>query len=179
MLFDDAAPFCFPIGEKLGTNPFIVTSSLTKVYGLSGLRCGWILASPDLAHRMWRLNDLFAATAAHAAERMSVMAFDHIGKFRARAQTLLSSNRALLDQFLDSRTDLECVRPSGGSVVFPRLTSGDVDGFCRLLREKYETTVVPGSFFGSPQHFRVGIGGETPSLRGGLERLTAALDEFG
>ena len=40
---------------------FIVTSSLTKVYGLSGLRCGWILADPDLARAMWRLNDLFAS----------------------------------------------------------------------------------------------------------------------
>ena len=38
---------------------FIVTNSLTKVYGLSGLRCGWILAQPDLARAMWRLNDLF------------------------------------------------------------------------------------------------------------------------
>ena len=40
---------------------FVVTSSLTKVYGLSGLRCGWILAAPDLARAMWRLNDLFAS----------------------------------------------------------------------------------------------------------------------
>ena len=49
MLFDGEAPFCFPIGQKLANargNPFIVTSSLTKAYGLSGLRCGWILASP-------------------------------------------------------------------------------------------------------------------------------------
>ena len=52
MLFDRAAPFCFPIGAFLAPaaeNPFIVTSSLTKAYGLSGLRCGWVLASPDLA----------------------------------------------------------------------------------------------------------------------------------
>ena len=37
---------------------FVVTSSLTKVYGVSGLRCGWILAQPDLAWKMRRLNDL-------------------------------------------------------------------------------------------------------------------------
>ena len=47
---------------------FIVTTSLTKVYGLSGLRCGWILAQPDLARAMWRLNDLFASIPAHPAE---------------------------------------------------------------------------------------------------------------
>ncbi len=89
MLFDGAAPFCFPIGESLaptGENPFIVTSSLTKAYGLSGLRCGWVIAAPDLARRIWRLNDLFGSVAAHTAERMSVMAFDHLERFRERAR---------------------------------------------------------------------------------------------
>jgi aspartate/methionine/tyrosine aminotransferase len=181
MLFDRPAPFSFPIGQALaarGDNPFLVTSSLTKVYGLSGLRCGWVLAAPLLAQRMWLLNDLFAASAAHTAERLSVMALDHLPQFRARAQSLLAANRALLDAFLDSRRDLECFRPPAGTVVFPRLTHGDPDAFFKLLREKYETTVVPGKFFAMPRHFRLGIGGDTPELRTGLERLSDALDEF-
>ena len=181
MLFGRSAPFCFPIGEALaanGENPFIVTSSLTKVYGLSGLRCGWILASPALAKRMWLLNDLFAASPVHSAERMSVMALDHLGLFRERARTLLASNRTLLEAFLDSRNDLECFRPPAGTVFFPRLTRGDPQEFFKLLREKYETTVVPGEFFEMPRHFRLGIGGDTAGLRAGLERLSAALDEF-
>jgi aspartate/methionine/tyrosine aminotransferase len=173
MLFETTPPSAFSLGET-----FLVTSSLTKAYGLSGLRCGWILAAPDLAHRMWRLNDLFAATAAHSAERMSVMAFDHLAQFRARAQTLLTVNRALLNIFLDSRTDLDCFRPAAGSVVFPRVRQGDPQVFFELLRDKYETSVVPGEFFEAPQHFRLGIGGETTNLRAGLERVGAALDEF-
>jgi aspartate/methionine/tyrosine aminotransferase len=173
MLFETALPSAFSLGET-----FLVTSSLTKAYGLSGLRCGWILAAPDLAHRMWRLNDLFAATAAHSAERMSVMAFDHLAQFRARARTLLTVNRALLNIFLDSRTDLDCFRPAAGSVLFPRLRRGDPQVFFELLRDKYETSVVPGEFFEAPQHFRLGIGGETANLRAGLERVGAALDEF-
>ena len=44
-------------------NEFVVTSSLTKAFGLSGLRCGWIFAEPELAKRMWLLNDLFAVYA--------------------------------------------------------------------------------------------------------------------
>ncbi|MGB7284938.1 MAG: pyridoxal phosphate-dependent aminotransferase [Candidatus Acidiferrum sp.] len=182
MLFEKSAPFCFPIGQSLGApddNPFIVTSSLTKVYGLSGLRCGWVLAAPALAKRIWLLNDLFGAVAAHPAERMSVMAFDHLELFRERARRLLDANRALIDSFLDSRTDLECFRPPAGTVVFPRLRHGEPDAFFRLLRDKYETTVVPGMFFEMPRHFRIGMGGDTASLRAGLERLSAALDEFG
>jgi aspartate/methionine/tyrosine aminotransferase len=180
-LFGQAAPFSFPIGNSIAPaseNPFIITTSLTKTYGLSGLRCGWILAAPDLARRMWLLNDLFAATGAHPAERLAVMALEHLELFRERARTLLAANRALLDTFLDSRSDLQCFRPPAGTVVFPRLRRGDPKAFFTLLREKYETSVVPGEFFEMPQHFRIGIGGETPGLRAGLQQLSSALNEF-
>jgi aspartate/methionine/tyrosine aminotransferase len=177
MLFDQAAPFSFPLAPT-SDNPFIVTSSLTKAYGLSGLRCGWILATPELAQRIWRLNDLFGSVAAHTAERMSVMAFDRLQQFQDRARAILKRNRPLLDAFLDSRTDLECFRPAAGTVVFPRLLTGDAAGFFERLREKYETTVVPGSFFEMPEHFRIGIGGDSENLRAGLGRLSTALDEW-
>ena len=180
MLFDPKAPAAFSIGSNLGasTNPFIVTNSLTKAYGLSGLRCGWILAAPELATRIWRLNDLFGVNAAHMAEQMSVEAFDRLDVLRQRTRVLLESNRQLLDQFLDAHSELECVRPPGGTVVFPRLARGDTAAFLTLLRDKFETTVVPGTFFGMPEHFRIGIGGETEMVRGGLDRLGAALAEF-
>ncbi len=181
MLFDPDAPFSFRIGQALAgsDNPFIATSSLTKLYGLSGLRCGWILAAPDLARRIWLLNDLFGSVAAHSAERMSVMAFDGLEQFRERAKTLLAQNRRLLDDFLDSREDLECFRPPAGTVCFPRLRDDDSEAFVRLLRNEYETSVVPGRFFEMPRHFRLGIGGESEGLRAGLERLSDALDDFG
>jgi aspartate/methionine/tyrosine aminotransferase len=182
MLFADSAPFAFPIGQTLapaGQNPYIITNSLTKTYGLSGLRCGWILASPDLARRMWLLNDLFGVNAAHPAEQLSVIAFDQLHLFRNRAKTMLSRNRALVDSFLDSRDDLECFRPPAGTVVFPRLIRGNPEAFLELLREKYGTSVVPGTFFEMPQHFRIGLGGDTAQLSGGLEQLSAALEEFG
>ncbi|MCA1636460.1 MAG: pyridoxal phosphate-dependent aminotransferase, partial [Acidobacteria bacterium] len=50
-MFERAPPSAFHLGEE-----FITTNSLTKVYGLSGLRCGWVLAAPELAQRMWLLN---------------------------------------------------------------------------------------------------------------------------
>src|SRR5258707_8438762 len=57
---------------------FVVTSSLTKVYGVSGLRCGWILARPDLAWKMRRLNDLYGATAVFPSQLLSVVAFQQL-----------------------------------------------------------------------------------------------------
>src|SRR6516164_6997631 len=86
---------------------FLVTSSLTKAFGLSGLRCGWVLASAEICHRMWRINDLYAATPAHPAERISVIALDHLDRVAARAQEILASNRQHLDSVLDEQRQLD------------------------------------------------------------------------
>jgi aspartate/methionine/tyrosine aminotransferase len=162
---------------RLGPN-FVATSSLTKAYGLSGLRCGWVLAAPALAQRMWRLTDLFAVTAAHPAELLSVVALEQLPQISARAKKLLQTNRALLKKLLDSRKDLLTIWPEAGSIAFPQLSSGHMEAFCQLLREKYETSVVPGRFFDVPEHFRIGVGGETEMVREGLSRIAAALDEI-
>ncbi len=170
-LFEETPRTSFHLG-----NEFVVTSSLTKAFGLSGLRCGWIFAEPELARRMWLLNDLFAATAVHAGERLSVIAMQQLEEIGERAKRLLDRNRQLLNEFLDTREDLEVVRPEFGTVMFPRVRRGTSEELCRLLREKYETSVVPGSFFEMPAHFRIGIAGDTATLKAGLERLGHALD---
>src|SRR6185295_10794607 len=144
-LFDEAPPSSVHLG-----NEFIATGSLTKAYGLSGIRCGWILAEPSLARTMWRLNDLFGNIPAHPAERLSVIAL----------------------------ANLERIRPRFGTVIAPRVLRGSADQLCELLREKYETSVVPGRYFDMPAHIRVGFGCDSEMLAGGLERLGAALDEL-
>src|SRR4029078_3652667 len=97
-LFEEPPRTSFHLGEE-----FVVTSSLTKAFGLSGLRCGWILAQPELAKRMWRLNDLFAATPVHAGERLSVVAMQQLEAIAARAKQLLDRNRQRLNETLDTR----------------------------------------------------------------------------
>jgi len=157
---------------------FITTSSLTKAFGLSGLRCGWIVAEPALAREIWLLNDLFGVNAAHPAERLSVCAFEQLDRISANAGARLETNRALLNEFLDTRDDLGTVRTGSGTIMFPRVRQESSESLCRLLNEKYETSVVPGSFFEMPAHFRIGLGGSTEALVEGLQRLGAALDEL-
>jgi aspartate/methionine/tyrosine aminotransferase len=159
-------------------NEFVVTSSLTKVYGLSGLRCGWILAEPALARKIWLLNDLIANIPAHAAERLSCIALANLDRIAARAREMLDANRLVLNQFLDRRDDLESTRFDFGTISFPRLRSGYVDELCALLREKYDTTVVPGRFFEMPDHIRIGLGCAHDTFAAGIERLSKALDEI-
>lgn len=174
MVYDRPVRSSFFLG-----NNFVVTTSLTKAYGLSGLRCGWILAQPDLAKRMWRLNDLFAASPVHPGELLSVAALDQLGKINDRARAILESNRKALDAFFSDRSDLEGFRSPWGTVCFPRLKQGSVDAFCEFLRARYETSVVPGRFFEMPDHFRIGIGGDPAMTGEALQRLAAALDEWG
>jgi aspartate/methionine/tyrosine aminotransferase len=166
-----------PSAAHLGAE-FIVTGSLTKAYGLSGLRCGWAVASPDLVYRMWRLNDLFGVVAAHPAERLSVFALDRLDRLAARARHILETNTRAANAFLGARADLECAPVDGGIIAFPRLARGDVETLCTRLRERYETAVVPGRFFGAPRHFRVALGASPETLVAGLERLGRALDEL-
>jgi len=172
-LFEESPRTSFHLGSE-----FVVTSSLTKAFGLSGLRCGWILAEPDLAKRMWLLNDLFASTPVHSGERLSVVAMQQLEEIGTRAKQLFDRNRQLINAFLDTREDLEVVRPQFGTVMFPRVRRGSSEELCRVLREKYETTVVPGRFFEMPVHFRIGIAGETSTLVEGLARLGKALEEI-
>ena len=163
----------FHLGDR-----FIVTNSLTKVYGLSILRCGWIFANEELTKRIWRMIDLLYVIAPFTIERLSVTAFQNLEAPAKRSRTLLETNRALLREFLKTRSDLEVPLPDQGTVIFPKLVDGKNEKLYTLLREKYETSIVPGSFFEMPEHFRLGYCGETEMFREGLRRLGLALDEL-
>lgn len=157
---------------------FVCTSSLTKVYGLSGLRCGWILAEPELAERMWRLNDLFGVNQAHPAERLACVAFEHIDQVIGDSPELLARNRERWNDFVRGRDDLDCMRAEHGITAFPRWSGGDSERLDALLNEKYDAAVVPGRWFEMPDRFRVGFGLPTAELEEALGRLGSALDEL-
>ena len=115
---------------------------------------------------------------AKQAQRSFHIALQNFEKIRTWSRALLASNRELLNQFLASRNDLQVRALQFGTVVFPRLLTGSVDRFCALFRQKYEGTVVPGSFFEMPDHFQLGIGAESHAVAASLKQLSAALDEF-
>ncbi|HEY6352432.1 MAG TPA: pyridoxal phosphate-dependent aminotransferase [Candidatus Angelobacter sp.] len=173
LLFEDRPRTAFDIDRE----HFMVTSSLTKAYGLSGLRCGWVLAPPHLAERMWRINDLHGATFIHPGELLSVAAMARLSRISARMKSLLDENRKLLRQFLDSHPQLHCPWPEYGTIVFPRLLSGNTAAFCEVLHQQFETSVVPGRFFECPERFRIGVGTTTEEVRAALEQLGKGLEQ--
>lgn len=151
---------------------FVVTSSLTKIYGVSGLRAGWILARPDLADRMRRLNDLYGATPAFPAEVMAVVVFENLRIPRERARKIVEADRAALARFLaENEGVVSAPRTEWGTTCFLRLCRGSVDEMLERLRTEYETSAVPGRFFETPSSFRIGMGQDSEMFAEGLRRL--------
>ncbi|HEY1951950.1 MAG TPA: aminotransferase class I/II-fold pyridoxal phosphate-dependent enzyme [Gemmatimonadaceae bacterium] len=158
---------------------FVTTRSLTKVYGMAALRAGWILAAPPLANEMRQLNGLFTSSMAHPTERLAARALDRADSMLSAARERVGRNLRLATEFVESNRKLSWVRPAAGTVGFVRLEGGGVDQFVDRLLAEYETLVVPGRFFGTPDHFRLGFGMDEAVLMEGLTRLGAALTKFG
>ena len=155
---------------------FISSSSLTKSYGLASLRCGWTLSSPAVAERIRRARDVIDGTGSLVAERLAVLAFAQLPRLHERARALLTANRALVRTFLGGCTALDCADFQGSTVLFPRIRGvDDASVFVERLLAARETAVVPGHFFEAPAHFRLGFGGPTETVRGGLDALAAAI----
>jgi hypothetical protein len=157
---------------------FVVTSSLTKVYGVSGLRCGWILAHPDLAWKMRRLNDLYSATPVYPGLLLAVAALKHLNRLREKARRIVDADRKLLRNFLVRQSALSAVWTDWGTTSFVGLRADNADDFLERLRAEFDTSVVPGRFFEIPDHFRIGMGVNTEVFAEGLDRIGRALGEI-
>jgi aspartate/methionine/tyrosine aminotransferase len=171
-VYENTPPTAALLGPQV-----VATASLTKVYGLSGLRCGWILAEPGLAQAMRRLNDLFAATPVHPAELMAVAAFGALERIRDRARAIVDRDRAVLARFLEHEKGVSATHTDFGTTAFLKLERGEMDPFLVRLRDQYETSVVPGRFFEMPGHFRVGMGVDSAMFDEGLKRIALALND--
>jgi aspartate/methionine/tyrosine aminotransferase len=165
-VYQHTPPTAFHLGPE-----FVVTRSLTKVYGVSGIRCGWILAEPELASAMWRMNDLFAATPVYPGELLAVAVMRNLDAVRQRARVMVEEDRARLDEFLDTQPGVTAVRTDWGTTAFLRLLRGNTTAFVETLRAAHDTSVVPGDFFGAPDHFRIGMGVDSAMFAEGLRRL--------
>ena len=154
---------------------FITTNSLTKAFGLGGLRCGWLIATEEMATRIWLLNDLFGVEGAYASEQLSVLCFVHLAHFVERSRKILERNWSTFGEFLDNTPWIETQQRRLCTTVFPRLKCGSVLALYELLELRYQTSITPGRFFEMPQHFRIGLGIDPEALAAGLTELHEAL----
>jgi hypothetical protein len=174
ILFEDAEP----VAAHLGAH-FITTSSLTKAYGLSGLRCGWVLCELDLAERMRRLNDLFGAVGSMPSDSLALAAFHQLDSLLERTRAILEPNQYLVRNFLAAHEEfLDCVVPKHSMIVFPRLKQlPDSEPLHNRLR-RYDTSIVPGKFFEDARHFRLGFAVHPAEVETGLGFLSTTLHQL-
>jgi aspartate/methionine/tyrosine aminotransferase len=169
--FEEAPPSHVHLGPH-----FVATSSLTKSYGLSGLRCGWVLASAETADRMRRVDDFLGAVGPMPAESLALAAFRQLPRLTARGRAILVPNQALVRPFLAEHAEwLDCVVPRHAMMVFPRLRKEEDSAALHDRLRRLDTSIVPGRFFAAPRHFRLGFAVRTEDVAQGLQNLSRAL----
>jgi aspartate/methionine/tyrosine aminotransferase len=168
-LHDEGESTATLIGPRM-----ITTSSLTKAYGLNALRVGWVIAEDETAERLRRLNDLFAIIMPLPIERMAARALDRAEELLTPLKKLLVDNHETVKDFIEDQPLLDWTPPAAGPICFVRLKEGALGELVSRLQES-DTAVAPGTFFGVPDHFRLGFGVEEEILLEGLRRLEAAL----
>jgi aspartate/methionine/tyrosine aminotransferase len=173
-IYDGRPGSCVHLGPS-----FVATGSLTKAYGLSALRCGWILGDADLARRIWRMQDLYGNVQPFAMDVLAAAALDRLPALSARARTLLDANRAGFAAWSAARDDLAFTLPPWGTTVCLKPLRMEAQRLCDVLRREHEVSVVPGRFFEQPDYVRVSLCAEAGTLREGLRRMTIVLDAAG
>ena len=166
--------------SAVGAGPNVLaTNSLTKAYGLDGLRAGWLLGPAALMRRAGLVHDLLGVNGVAAGERLALQAFRRLEAIGRRSSALLRGNLAVVRGFLRREKRLVAQLPPGGTIVFARLPPGlDGETFARHLAVRHSVLVVPGRFFESPAHVRISFGCARRDLTHGLALVSRALDEL-
>lgn len=157
----------------------ISMGTLSKAYGLPGLRVGWCLAPPEVLARMIRLRDYTTLHLSPLVELVASKAIEHADRLVALRLAEARQNLLTLAAWMELHQGaVDWAPPRGGVSAFPRLGRvADVDGLCRELAEAHRVLLVPGSCFGHPQHVRLGFGCRPDHLEEGLARLSRLLPE--
>jgi aspartate/methionine/tyrosine aminotransferase len=157
----------------------ITTSSLTKVYGLGGLRAGWVIGQEDVIARACNVMDLLSVVNAVPAAALAIEAFVRMDVLEARYRWFHEEGQAAFRAWLRGEPLVTGYENHGALFECVRLPEGlDADRFSAYLVTHHDTCVVPGSFFGLPGHVRIGLAPSTGGLDEGLSRLSAALRAY-
>ena len=169
LAFDDTPPSVAEFGPRM-----IALSTVTKVCGLGTLRVGWIVGAPDLLDRFAGMKDYTTGGGSVLSQTIATWALGRWDFFLRRAKRILDVNRKLAAEALREMPALQGDVPSHGTVLFPHSTVNVARLASRLLK-RYGTVIAEGRFFGVPDHFRLGLGGETQDLKRGLANLRRLL----
>ena len=153
----------------------IVTSGLSKAYGLPGLRIGWIAAPHALVASLWSYHDYTTIAPGALSDLCARLALEPGRRQRlvARARGIIRENYLVVQSWLDAHGGMfDYIPPEAGAIVYVRYHHGinSTELVTRLRIEK-SVLIVPGDHFHMDGYLRIGFGSETAYLRDGLDRL--------
>jgi aspartate/methionine/tyrosine aminotransferase len=161
----------------------ISVSSLSKSYGLPGIRLGWLVnRDPVLMETFLAAKEQIFICGSVIDEAIGAHVLAHKDQWLTEIKPQIEERLATVRAWLERTPALEWVEPQGGVVGFPRIRPGldvDVDAFYHLLVERYQTFVGPGHWFDMDRRYmRIGFGWpSTEELAAGLDCVTRALDD--
>lgn len=154
---------------------FISINSLSKVYGLSMLRCGWILASPEVIDRIREVQVIVENIGSRLTQVLASIVLEHASDYKEHWTHLLSKNRQIVQEMMNPLLEQGLLIgdiPSEGCLFFPKIVGvADIRTLSRKLGEQRRVFVSPGCFFGAPDHIRIGFDGNSEELEVGLKLL--------
>lgn len=160
----------------------ISVGSLTKAYGLGPLRVGWIVLGEALVHERDALRDMTYLSYVDPPTvclRAGVRAFERLGDLLKPLAVIEHESRPIWKRWLEQTPGVRATVPEFGIIAFPRIEGvHDTLALAEFLAVEHGVDVVPGEFFGTPGHLRVGCGVPAETLRTGLERLAAGLSAW-
>jgi aspartate/methionine/tyrosine aminotransferase len=159
----------------------LVTNSLSKAYGLPGLRIGWIVGPPDHIADLWGRTDYSTICPASLSDALARVALEPATRARLRERTrgIVRKNLALLEEWMSAQEGRFRYRPpDAGAICFARYDAPiDSITFAEKLRVEKDVLVVPGDHFGMEEYVRIGFGNPAPQLLEALGRIREAFDE--
>ena len=165
----DGAPFAPPTID-LGPRGVSV-GTLSKPFGLPGLRIGWIAASADLVQRCWAMRDYITLSPGKLNDALACLALEHRDRIVARNREIISANLATASRWMSERQEfLSWTPPRGGLLALVKYDL-PIDSLPLADRLAYDYSVMlaPGSAFGYEHHLRLGIGQRPDIFAKGLE----------
>ena len=157
----------------------VVTSSMSKVWSLAGIRLGWaITKSPELRHDLLSHRDYDLISCGMFDEAVGAYALAHADKILARSRRIVRQNLAALEAWVDSEAHLSFVKPEAGTTALVYYDY-DLDSyeFCTRMIETTGALVTPGDAFEEPKSMRIGYAysDNVDDLKKGLAAISAFL----
>jgi aspartate/methionine/tyrosine aminotransferase len=160
----------------------LAMNSLSKAYGLPGLRVGWAVGPVEMIDQMWARHEYITLSATMLSNHLAAHALSPQVRPRLiqRARDYIRNGFAMLEDWMAAHEGLfTLVPPQAAAIAFVRYNL-DVNSTAfvdRLMREK-SVLLVPGDHFGLDHHLRISYGLPPDYLRAGLDRLHALIAEL-